>query len=52
VVTLVASGVATLVNPFGAGVYSSALGITFNQDVRRLIQEWQSPDFHDPPPWR
>jgi len=48
VATLVASGAATLVNPFGAGVYSSALGITFNQEVRRLIQEWQSPDFHDP----
>ncbi len=47
-VTLVASGLATLVNPFGPGVYSSALGITFNQDVRRLIAEWQSPDFHDP----
>jgi hypothetical protein len=48
VLTLVASGLATLVNPFGPGVYSSALGITFNQDVRRLIAEWQSPDFHDP----
>ncbi|HEY5024752.1 MAG TPA: hypothetical protein VII76_07235, partial [Acidimicrobiales bacterium] len=48
VATFVASGLATLVNPFGLGVYSSALGITFNQDVRRLIQEWQSPDFHDP----
>ena len=48
VATLVASGAATLVNPFGVGVYSSALGITFNQEVRRLIQEWQSPDFHDP----
>jgi hypothetical protein len=46
--TFVASGLATLVNPFGAGVYSSALGVTFNQDVRRLIAEWQSPDFHDP----
>ncbi len=42
------SGAATLVNPFGLGVYSSAWGITFNQDVRRLIAEWQSPDFHDP----
>jgi hypothetical protein len=48
VATFVASGLATFVNPFGAGVYSSALGITFNQDVRRLIAEWQSPDFHDP----
>jgi hypothetical protein len=46
--TFLASGLATLVNPFGAGVYSSALGVTFNQDVRRLIAEWQSPDFHDP----
>lgn len=46
--TFVASALATLVNPFGPGVYSSAFGITFNQDVRRLIAEWQSPDFHDP----
>ena len=46
--TFVVSGLATLVNPFGPDVYSSALGITFNQDVRRLIAEWQSPDFHDP----
>lgn len=46
--TFVASGLATLVNPFGLGVYSSALGITFNQQVRSLIVEWQSPDFHDP----
>jgi len=46
--TLVASGVATFVNPFGPGVYSSALGVTFNPTVRRLISEWQSPDFHDP----
>ena len=48
VATFVASGAATFVNPFGPGVYSSALGITFNQQVRRLIVEWQSPDFHDP----
>ena len=48
VATFVASGLATLANPFGPAVYSSALGVTFNQDVRRLIGEWQSPDFHDP----
>ena len=48
VATLVASGAATLLNPFGLGVYSSALGITFNQQVRALVVEWQSPDFHDP----
>jgi len=48
VATFVASALATLVNPFGLGVYSSALGITFNQQVRSIISEWQSPDFHDP----
>jgi len=48
IITLVASGAATLVNPFGPGVYASALGVTFNQTVRRLIVEWQSPNFHDP----
>jgi hypothetical protein len=47
VATFVASALATLINPFGPGVYRSAFGITFNQDVRRLIAEWQSPDFHD-----
>jgi hypothetical protein len=45
---LVASGAATLVNPFGPGVYSSAFGVTFNSTVRQLIGEWQSPNFHDP----
>jgi hypothetical protein len=45
---LLASGAATLVNPFGLGVYRSAFAVTFNPTVRRLIGEWQSPDFHDP----
>jgi hypothetical protein len=45
--TLVASGVATLVNPFGPRVYGSALGVTFNSSIRQLIEEWQSPDFHN-----
>jgi len=45
---LVVSGAATLVNPFGPGVYSSALGVTFNATIRQLVAEWQSPDFHDP----
>jgi len=48
VATFVASGAATVLNPFGLGVYTSALGITFNQQVRALVVEWQSPDFHDP----
>jgi hypothetical protein len=42
-----ASAVATLVNPFGPSVYASALGVTFNSTIRRLVAEWQSPDFHD-----
>ena len=48
-----ASAVATLVNPFGPRVYESALGVTFNLNgtIRQLIQEWQSPDFHNPPSW-
>ena len=45
--TLAASAVATLVNPFGPRVYESALGVTFNAGIRQLIEEWQSPDFHN-----
>jgi hypothetical protein len=47
VATLVVSALATLVNPFGPRVYASALGVTFNSTIRQLIQEWQSPDFHN-----
>jgi len=47
VITLVVSAAATLVNPFGPRVYESALGVTFNSSIRQLIQEWQSPDFHN-----
>jgi hypothetical protein len=46
-ITLAASAVATLINPFGPRVYESALGVTFNSSIRQLIQEWQSPDFHN-----
>jgi hypothetical protein len=48
VTTFVAAGLATFVNPFGPRVYASAFGVTFNSTVRRLIGEWQSPNFHDP----
>ena len=37
----VASAVATLVNPFGPGVWSYAIGLTANPTIRRLITEWQ-----------
>jgi hypothetical protein len=47
VITLAVSALATLVNPFGPRVYESALGVTFNSSIRQLIQEWQSPDFHN-----
>ena len=46
-VTLVVSAIATLLNPFGPSVYQIALSVTFNSTIRRLISEWQSPDFHD-----
>ncbi|MGH9018038.1 MAG: hypothetical protein ACRDY1_09870 [Acidimicrobiales bacterium] len=46
-VTLGLSAVATLINPFGPRVYESAVGVTFNSSIRQLIQEWQSPDFHN-----
>lgn len=48
IVVLLASGAATLVNPFGPAVYSSAFGVTLNSTVRQLIGEWQSPNFHNP----
>jgi len=48
VAAFVASGATTFLNPFGPGVYKSALGVTFNQQVRSLVVEWRSPDFHDP----
>ena len=47
IATLVVSAAATLVNPFGPRVYESALGVTFNSTIRQLIEEWQSPDFHN-----
>ncbi len=46
--TFVGALVATLVNPFGPAVYQVALGVTFNSTIRQLIEEWQSPNFHDP----
>jgi hypothetical protein len=46
-VSLAGAAVATLVNPFGPHVYASAVGVTFNSSIRQLIQEWQSPDFHN-----
>ncbi len=35
------SAVTTLLNPFGLGVWSYAIGLTANPTIRRLITEWQ-----------
>ncbi len=37
----VVTGLASLVNPFGPGVWSYAIGLTTNPTIRRLISEWQ-----------
>lgn len=44
--TLVASVLATLVNPEGWGIYAYTLRVTFNPTIGQYIEEWQSPDFH------
>jgi hypothetical protein len=37
----VVSALASLLNPFGIGVWSYAIGLTTNPTIRRLISEWQ-----------
>ena len=37
----VATVLASLVNPFGIGVWSYAIGLTTNPTIRKLITEWQ-----------
>ncbi len=37
----IASALASLINPFGIGVWSYAFGLTTNPTIRRLISEWQ-----------
>jgi hypothetical protein len=37
----IASVLASLLNPFGVGVWSYAIGLTTNPTIRRLISEWQ-----------
>ncbi|MGH2511175.1 MAG: hypothetical protein ACRDGQ_00665, partial [Candidatus Limnocylindrales bacterium] len=37
----IAAGLASLINPFGLGVWSYAIGLTTNPTIRRLISEWQ-----------
>jgi hypothetical protein len=37
----IATGLASLLNPFGIGVWSYAIGLTTNPTIRRLSSEWQ-----------
>ncbi|HLY12830.1 MAG TPA: hypothetical protein VKR24_00650 [Candidatus Limnocylindrales bacterium] len=37
----ITSVLASLINPFGIGVWSYAIGLTTNPTIRRLITEWQ-----------
>lgn len=37
----ITTALASLVNPFGIGVWSYAIGLTTNPTIRRLISEWQ-----------
>ena len=37
----VVSGLATLVNPYGGGVWTYAVGLSANPVIRRLVSEWQ-----------
>ena len=42
---------ATLCTPHGPAVYGAALAPLTSRAQQALIQEWQSPDFHDPALW-
>jgi len=37
----IAAALASLINPFGIGVWSYAIGLTTNATIRSLISEWQ-----------
>ncbi|HEY2887416.1 MAG TPA: hypothetical protein VGJ17_02290 [Candidatus Limnocylindrales bacterium] len=37
----IASGLASLLNPFGLGVWTYTIGLSTNPTIRRLITEWQ-----------
>ncbi len=41
-IVAIATALATLINPFGIGVWSYAIGLTTNPTIRRLITEWQA----------
>jgi hypothetical protein len=43
----VAAAAATLLNPYGWGLHRHLWGLLVTSDVRGLIEEWQSPNFHD-----
>ncbi len=44
--TVVASLLATLVNPHGPGLLSYSFHVSSSSELTSFIEEWQSPDFH------
>jgi hypothetical protein len=46
-----ASAVAPLISPHGLAVYTAPLAPLTSQAQQALINEWQSPNFHDPWTW-
>ncbi|GIV96191.1 MAG: hypothetical protein KatS3mg057_0848 [Herpetosiphonaceae bacterium] len=46
--TLAAMIAATLVNPYGPGLYSYVRTLLSNPSVRQLVIEWQPPSYKDP----
>ena len=46
--SIAATTLAIAVNPQGPAIYAYALPTIFSNEAGRLINEWFSPDFHDP----
>ena len=49
--TWIASGAVVMFNPNGVGVYVYVVRLLHGNAAATLIQEWQSPNFHDPRMW-
>jgi len=46
--TWLVAALAAMVNPIGVGVYGYLFELVSKTSVTSLVQEWQSPNFHDP----
>jgi hypothetical protein len=47
-IVLIACGGVVLINPYGAQMYVYPIQTLHSPGMQRFIQEWFSPDFHDP----